>query len=65
MVEVGSRTNNGREVFLDFRTEYLNIVCQKECSYQQPKKFICLLRHLSAVTHLRLIAALSSTSSFG
>ena len=44
--------------------EYLNIVSQVECSHQ-PEKFVCHVQHcLSAVTYLRLIAALFFTNSF-
>ena len=58
MVEVDSRTNNWREVFLGFQVEYLHIVCQIEWSHQQLEQFACHVQHfLSALIHLRLIVA--------
>ena len=44
-------------VFLCFRLQYLNIVCQIECSHQQ-QQFVCYcyVQHFSsALTYLRLI----------
>ena len=59
MMEVNSRTNNSRELFLGFQLEHLNIVCHIECSRQQSEKFVCHFQHfLFAVTHLRLIATM-------
>ena len=58
MGEVDSCTSDWREVFLGFRLEYLSIAFKIECSHRQPEKFVRHLQHLlSALTHLRLIAA--------